>query len=50
MIRRLSRHLDDRPLLAIILGLLAAFAILYFVTPSLFDGEAQPTNFSKSAT
>lgn len=41
MIRRFSAYLDERPVLAMILGALAAFLILYFVTPSLFERDDQ---------
>lgn len=49
MIRRASAYLDARPVLAVILGVLAAFAILYFVTPSLFDSDAKPAHYSRGA-
>lgn len=49
MIRFLARWLDQRPLLAVILGLITAFLILYFATPSLFDGADQPQYHSKGA-
>ncbi|SKC78497.1 hypothetical protein SAMN05445504_2409 [Burkholderia sp. CF099] len=49
MIRRASAYLDQRPLLAVVLGLLTAFLILYFATPSLFDGADQPQYHSKGA-
>jgi hypothetical protein len=49
MIRRFSAYLDARPVLAVILGTLAAFAILYYVTPSLFDSDAKPAHYSKGA-
>lgn len=40
--RRFSRYLDEHPFLAMILGTLAAFLILYFATPSLFERAEQP--------
>lgn len=43
MIRRFSDYLDARPVLAVILGTLVAFLILYYATPSLFDRAEQPT-------
>lgn len=33
--KRLTRHLDRNPLLAVVLGLLASFVILYFNGSSL---------------
>jgi hypothetical protein len=46
--RRFSRYLDERPVLAMILGTLVAFLFLYFATPSLFERAEQPVN--RSAT
>lgn len=48
MIRRLSDYLDERPVLAMILGTLMACLILYFATPSLFERAEQPVH--RSAT
>lgn len=47
--KRFSAYLDQRPLLAVVLGLITAFLILYFATPSLFDGADQLQYHSKGA-
>lgn len=48
MIRRLSRHLDRNPLLAMLLGAVVAFLIVYLAAPSLVERVEQPTQ--RSAT
>jgi hypothetical protein len=47
VIRRFSNYLDARPVLAVILGTLTAFAILCYVTPSLFASDAKPAHHSR---
>lgn len=42
MIRRASRYLDERPGLAMLLGALVAFLILYFAAPHLYASVDQP--------
>jgi hypothetical protein len=42
MLRRASRWLDARPVLAMILGSLVVFLILYFAAPSLVERVEQP--------
>jgi hypothetical protein len=50
MLRRFSRYLDSRPVLAMILGALVAFLILYFAAPSLYERVDQPAvSHSKGA-
>lgn len=50
MIRRFSRYLDARPVLAMILGSLVVFLILYFAAPSLVERVDQPVvSHSKGA-
>lgn len=50
MIRRASNWLDARPVLAMILGALAAFLILYLAAPSLYERVEQPAvSHSKGA-
>lgn len=48
--RRFSCYLDERPVLAMILGSLTAFLILYFAAPSLYERVEQPAvSHSKGA-
>jgi archaellum component FlaF (FlaF/FlaG flagellin family) len=48
VIRRFSAYLDARPALAMLLGSLIAFLILYFAAPSLYERVEQPMH--RSAT
>lgn len=50
MMCRASQWLDARPVLAMILGSLVAFLILYFAAPSLYERVEQPAvSHSKGA-
>ncbi|MFM0101961.1 hypothetical protein PQR01_00235 [Paraburkholderia rhynchosiae] len=48
MIRRFSRYLDARPVLAMVLSAAVAFVILYFAAPSLYERVEQPMQRSNT--
>jgi hypothetical protein len=44
--RRLNRYLDARPALAIAIGMLVWFLIMYFAAPDLLERADQPVTRS----
>jgi ABC-type microcin C transport system permease subunit YejB len=42
IVRHVSRYFDRNPLIAVIVGLLTAFLIVYFAAPLLYERVEQP--------